>query len=308
VCDAFGLIKAECQLEHWPTHKSECQNVARADAIILQAKTLPPTAAIQLLLREGHEFREQSRLEAALKLFQEGLDLAERMSGVVAENQAAFFYGGIGRIYSLQDRHSEALALHEKGYAITVRLFGSKHPRLARDLSNLASTYTHMGNYDQALLLQLEMLRIHRANPNVDLNDLAETHRDLAFTVAHLGKYEQALRYYREALAIHQRARQPDQFAIAHIVMGIGHALSHLGQDPEALINLTEAFDRARKIYGDSHPHVALTMHNIAIVLSRLGRVDEAKAMGIRAVKTSRHSSGPDHPDTLKYSARWMND
>jgi len=298
------LTNAACQKVHWAQHKADCAAVGRADAIIARARTLPCKDAADSLLKEGRELRAQARALAALRVFEEGLAVAEREHGEM-HSQVSLFLTQVGNALNMLDRFPEALAAYERSHAIALQLGGPNHPELAPCLANMAVAHRKMGNTRAAVPLQLEVIRLRKGDANADLNTLAASCVNLGQTYGVLNQADEALSCLHEAVAIYRANPNVDKDGLSRALFGIGLAQGEAKLFDDALATYQEVLAIQKTVYGAAHPAVANTMHTMAATMRAQGRAAEASAMGKQAVRALEQSMGADDPGTVRLRAVW---
>ena len=143
--------------------------------------------------------------------------------------------------------------------------------RIGNVLSNLASRYMDIGDYQKALELNLKLLPMRRAVNNNE--GAAVTTRQIAKAYAKLNENQKALDYYSQAIP--QLKHYPRQLATALRDRAISY--SKLGDEQNAINSFNEALQVCRSI-GDRLGE-ADTLAELAKVERDRGRFTEAKSL-----------------------------
>jgi tetratricopeptide (TPR) repeat protein len=100
--------------------------------------------------------------------------------------------------------------------------FGSRDPRLATTLNDLALTYFRLGRYGEAEPLHLRALEIRERNHGPNHPDVAATLNDLAFLYVAQGRFTEAEPLHDQALEIRQKEFGPEHPEVARSLNNIG--------------------------------------------------------------------------------------
>jgi tetratricopeptide (TPR) repeat protein len=183
------------------------------------------------------------------------------------------------------DRHGQALASHELGYAyLRLGIYDEArvHLRHALDLNSelgdreeqahnhveLSEVEKHQGRIYEALSHARQSLGLYLAAGHRTGHARARTREGLCLT--HLGEYQQALACSLEAIAIHRELGElADKYCEAETLKTLGDTHYHLGSHPQAIGYHRQALELNRQL-GDHYTE--------ADTLTRLGDAYEAAA------------------------------
>ena len=136
------------------------------------------------LMRTFHQLRGIVRTNlGTLDDAQRDLDEAMRLATVrvgAQSSELAPIHTAIGNLARLDRRFAAALAEHERALALDRAAWGAAHPRVARDLHNVAGVLRQLDRRAEARARYLEALGIERAT-------IGESHPDYALTLNSLG-------------------------------------------------------------------------------------------------------------------------
>lgn len=194
---------------------------------------------------------------------------------------------------ALFDRAKE---LAEKSLAIRQRAFGQSHPETAKSLDRLATVAKNESNYEEAIKLIREAVKI--SNEHLSAGDPATADRlrllgELQYTTGDLAAGEKSL---LKALAM-QRAH-------------FGADNEHLIETLDQIVYLRLAQDRLQegveagrellrvclKAHGEHHTDTAGAKAALGDMLRRVGQLEEAETVTREALVVLRDLLEPDHP------------
>jgi len=139
-----------------------CPMPARMTIAILMALSLPTACAQEIpwgrYMVAGEQAYEQGDYDEAEKQFLRALKEAENFGE--QDSRLAKSLQALATLYSLEDKHQEAVLLLQRAVAITEKGLGPEHHTLAAYLNDLAFTNTHQGKYAEAEPLYLRALTI----------------------------------------------------------------------------------------------------------------------------------------------------
>ena len=178
----------------------------------------------------------------------------------------------------------------------------SAQARLAEadSLNNLATLYSDMGSYDQALPLYQQALAIKKSVLGEDHPDYATSLNNLATLYSDMGSYDQALPLYQQALAI----KKAD---IGENHPSFAASLSNLA----ALYDIMGSYDKAEPLYqqalailrtgsGGNHPLYPQILNNLAVLYEAIGSYDKAEPLLKRALAIKKADMGENHPSFIQ--------
>jgi tetratricopeptide (TPR) repeat protein len=195
------------------------------------------------------------------------------------------------------DRHGQALAIHELGYAyLRLGIYDKAriHLRHALDLNRelgdreeqahnhieLAEVENYQGHPDAALSHARQSFDLYRATGHRTGQARARTREGRCLTLH--GEYQQALACSLEAIAIQREvADKEDKYVAAETLKALGDTHHHLGNYPQAIDYHRQALELDRQL-GDHYAE--------AETLTRLGDDYEAAAEPDAAQDTWRQA------------------
>jgi tetratricopeptide (TPR) repeat protein len=161
--------------------------------------------------------------------------------------------------------------------------FGTRDPRLARTLNDLAAVYSTQEKYAEAESLYYRALEILKNALGAEHPDLATTLNNVAVLYDAQGRYSEAEALYRRALAIDEKALGPEHGDIATDLHNLAALYENQGKYTEAEPLYLRALAIDEKVLGPDHPIVGVDLENYSALLRKLGRDVEAEPIEIRA-------------------------
>ena len=193
----------------------------------------------------------------------------------------------------------EASRLFEQARVIYTRELGEDHRDTLVSMSNLAITYRALGQYDKALALNEQTLKLRRIKLGEDHLDTLASMNNLAITYNSLGQNDKTLVLYEQILKL-QRAKFGEGHPSTLTSMNsLANTYVALGQFDKALA-LNEQTLKLRRIkLGEDHPDTLVSMDRMAVTYNSSGQSDKALALQERTLQLMRAKLGEDHPNTL---------
>ena len=270
--------------------------------------------------------RDQKRMEAARKEFEEALEIRRELAQKNPDTYLPDVADALNNLANLdadQDRHEAARKGYEEALEIRRELAqknpDSYLPDVAGTLNNLAILDAAQNRQEAARKGYEEALKVRRElaqkNPDTYLPDVARTLNNLAILHGAQNRQEAARKEYEEALEIRRELAQknPDTY-----LPNLAHTLNDLAI-LDGVQNRREAarkgFEEALKIDREVAqknpaaylPDLARTLNNLAILDQKQNRQEAARKGFEEALKIDREVA-QKNPDTyLPDVARTLN-
>jgi tetratricopeptide (TPR) repeat protein len=184
----------------------------------------------------GLVYRNQGKLEAALKSHQEALEIDRKIGNPLGE---ANDLGNIGLVYRNQGKLEAALQSYREALEID-RKIGNPLGE-ANQLGNIGNVYRNQGKLEAALQSYQEALEIHRkiGNPLGEAQDF----NNIGVVYYQQGKLEAALQSLQQSLEIYRKIGNP--LGEAQDFNNIGVVYEKQGKLEEA----RQSYQQAREIF-----------------------------------------------------------
>ncbi|MEA5568305.1 tetratricopeptide repeat protein [Anabaena sp. UHCC 0399] len=253
-------------------------NVAPALEYYQQALKLCPAEDERELASISHYLgilkAEQGEIEQAIALYQQSLEIKQRIGDV--EGEAATLYQ-IAVIYECFGEVEQAIALYNQVLEIDERTGNVKGK--AATLHQLAIIYAKLGEVEQAIVFNQQSLEIRQHIG--DVQGEANTLHSLARIYVNLGELEQAITLNQQSLEIKQRIG--DVQGEAATLHNLADIYAKLGEVEKAIAlyhQSLEIFQRIGYLQGQ-----AATLNNIAGIYANNGEVEKAIALNQQSLE-----------------------
>ena len=166
-------------------------------------------------------------------------------------------------------------------------------------MGNLVSSYNAIGQYDKALALGEQALKLTRAKLGEDHPFTFGSMVNLAEIYSVLGQQDKALALREQILKLSRTKFGEDHPDTLASMGNLADAYHVLGQQDKALPLSEQTLKLMRAKFGEDHPSTVASMGNLANIYSDLGQQDKALALREQTLKLKRAKLGEDHPSTL---------
>ncbi|MDP7197970.1 MAG: tetratricopeptide repeat protein, partial [SAR202 cluster bacterium] len=206
-------------------------------------------------------------------------------------------------------------------------------------LSDLSLLYEGLGDYDQAIKYQEEILEIYTDIKDyygmaISLNNLSSMNNDLGkfsisidyavqsidLLIKHYGddtqylveplisrgvalqkkgNYLESIEFFQKATSIELANRKRDS-VIANISNNIGVSFSYAGNYAEAVQYYTKAIEIRERIFGSNDPSVAGVLNSLGQIYVLLNELDLAERTLLRGLYIREKNFGDDHLLTIR--------
>lgn len=168
--------------------------------------------------------------------------------------------------------------------------------RIAQSLTKQASSMAANGNYQQALELEQQALKIFRVRKDIVAE--ASCLKDISGYLYHLNQLPAAIDTCKKALALYDQCQgYEEERALALNSLSIYHFSS--GDIPEALTTSSEAISRYEKAGEAESSLFAKLLTNHALYMVRQDSLQQAVTLYARADTIQRRVLGDLHPDNV---------
>lgn len=253
---------------------------------------------IQTLGNQATVRADQGRLEEALALSRESVDLAREWLGpddigtIRTTNTAGFVHARARDI-------EQALIFFEQGLAGMRATYAPDDPSIGRGMLNVASALGQLGRQREALELDPEivefMTRVHgRRSPN-SLRAMS----NMANNLAAVGRLDEAISLLRETTELAEEALGADDPQTLRARLNLGSILSRSGEPAPARIILEDVLERRMALLGPEHPDTLSAQEVLASITLDLDLPAEALSLAETLLERRLALFGPDHGQTM---------
>jgi CHAT domain-containing protein len=232
---------------------------------------LPIWHSLNEKMMEAYTLHEVGVIYGDIGLFQKGLDYHGKATALYHElkmpRMEATELINTGWIYGELDDTQHRLETYDRA-AEVYKTIGDPDPIL---ISNLASTYARLGQYQRALDIHLRLMEMRRASQ--DVAGLAITLTNIGDCYERLGDKPKALEFYFESLKFMRQAN--DNFYTAWALMHIANVYEKTGENEKALDYLNQTLEIRQNI--NDQRGIAISLYHIAKVQRERGNLGEAR-------------------------------
>lgn len=213
----------------------------------------------------------------------------------MTEEKDSYWAAAAGYLWGMMGEPGRALVLE-----LRVVKLREQHQQdskeLASSYNNVGTTYSDLGEYQQALEYQMKALRIYEQVLEPDHPHLATSYSNVGSTYGFLGDHQQGLVYKLKALKICERVLKSDHPNLATVYNSVGSTYSILGNHQQALEYQLKALGIRERTLGLDHPDLASSYNNMGMTYSALGDKQKALECQMKAVVIFERMLGSDHP------------
>jgi len=167
----------------------------------------------------------------------------------------------------------------------------------ANELNKQVFQLYQQGQYEKAISIAQEELRLREQALSPDHLDVATSLNNLAVLYNSMGSYRETEPLFLRALKIREEQLGSDHPEVATSL----NNLAELYRSMDSYSAAEPMYQRALKIQeeqlGPDHPDVATSLNNLAALYDDMGSYSEAELLYQRALKIKEEKLGPDHPD-----------
>lgn len=196
--------------------------------------------------------------------------------------------------------YESALENFKKNLAISLKVFGDEHPKVAASYCGIGNVYDCMSSYGKALECHQKALVIRLKLYTGEHRDIAASYNNIGILQLHKGEYGKALEYSEKALAIWLKIYGEEHPHVAKSYVNIGIIYQHKGEYEKAFEYNQKAIAIWLKVYGDEHVDIAKAYGNMGVSCYYLREYDRALEYHQKNLAIYLRVYGAEHPDTAK--------
>ena len=168
------------------------------------------------------------------------------------------------------------------------------------DYSELARQQAELGNYEEAIRLESENLKLIEQSRGKNNEDYISSLMIIVLYNAYLDNYKEAIQLGTEASKIIADTQGKDNVEYTASLYYLAWLNSKLGYYQEAIELGTEALNILEKV-SEKNPYYAANLNNLAYYHSYLGNCQEAIRLGTEALNIFEEFMGKNHPEYATY-------
>jgi eukaryotic-like serine/threonine-protein kinase len=266
------------------------------DRAVQKAQLLKAEPAVEASLYEtlGDIYESLGNLDRADALLETGLEKTQAVFGPDSQEAAA----GLVELSTLrvdQAKFTEAERLAREAVAIDRRKLPTGRPELGIALSTLGEVLEHRGDYDEAIRVLGEAVRL-QSTPPAETADLVESLTFLSDTQHLSGHDTVAETLNQRVLTLDRQIYDDHHPSVAEDLCNLGQIKEGLGRYDEAERYERQALGITQAWYGKDHPESALDAEALAKTLVYERKLDEAVKLLRDALAVQQHYVGKNHP------------
>ncbi|SNS42135.1 Tetratricopeptide repeat-containing protein [Ekhidna lutea] len=223
----------------------------------------------------GVIYMDKGKLPEAEEIFQQAIDLVNRMQGenddVIAglQNNLAIVYFNLGD-------YERATALQRNILEEDKDYYGEDSFTYGLSLLNLGLTLLYDGQYTESEKLHLEAMQVFETSAGKESIDYGRVQNNLSLLNARRGRIDEAIDYGQKAIKTYEATLGEDHPETAFPYFNLANA--HLGYEEvdKAKPLANRAYEIRKKALGDQHPYFARSANQLAIVNWKEGNNEEA--------------------------------
>ncbi|KAJ7187285.1 hypothetical protein C8R46DRAFT_1274661 [Mycena filopes] len=201
------------------------------------------------------------------------------------------------RVYYWAAQTKIAQTLAEQVVEKWTPLLGQNHPDVWQVMTDLAVTYSDLGEFQKAAELEVTVLEKRTKHFGENHPDVWQVMADLAATYSDLGEFHKAAEL--EVTVLERRTKHfgkdhPDVWLAMASLAVTYHALGELRKAAELQATVLA---KCTKHLGENHPDVWQVMADLAATYSDLGEFHKAAELEVTVLERRTKHFGEDHPD-----------
>ncbi len=225
----------------------------------------PRQAEADRLLQQGLQQYHASQYEAALKSWQQALEIYRSLQDRDGEATALM---NSGSAYRLLSQHDNAIAHYQQALAIFQQL--KNHKDAAGILNNLGIVYNSLAQYEKAITHYQQAVSIFQQLKDPAGEAMALVNLGNAY--GSLSQYEKAIAYSQQALSLSEQIKDSNHKAGA--LVNLGNAYRFLSQYDKAIAYYQQALPLFQQI--KHHDGTARTLTNLGVIYGILAQYPKA--------------------------------
>jgi len=187
----------------------------------------------------------------------------------------------------------------EKAVELYSELLGEEHPDTLNAMHNLASCYSHLGNYNTAFELGRQVFEKRRELLGENDPDTLTDMSNLAGYYSGIGDYKTAFEVGKQVLEKRREVLGENHLDTLTAMNNLASHYSNLGDYKTAFEVGKQVLEKRREVLGENHPDTLVSMNNLASYYSDLGDYKTAFEVGKQVLEKRREVLGENHPDAL---------
>jgi CHAT domain-containing protein/Flp pilus assembly protein TadD len=240
--------------------------------------------------------QQQGDFENMLLYAQEGSQLALKANKDTPDTIYTTYLIHTGMSYEMLGLYEEAYTNYNKAKTILEKIVGTKHPKYAEALANLAAYYWSIQDYEKAEPLYLTAQKICRNSIGENNETFATIQNDLALLYHSMGEYDEAEILYLKNLEYDKRTFGDQDYNYAYSLNNLASLYWAMGQQEKAEPLFLQAKEIWGNLLGKESPDYGLVINNLANLYIKKGQHAKAIKLYPEVLKIDKATYGENHP------------
>jgi tetratricopeptide (TPR) repeat protein len=253
---------------------------------------------MRLMSLEGSVNRSMGRYEQAEQLFQQCLDIKNRVYGPDHPDTLSSVEE-VAIVFQYQGRYEAAEPLLQRVLDTRTNALGPDHSDTLSSVNNLAALHQHQGKYDAAGPLYQRVLKARTDSLGAEHPDTLNCANNLAALYQRQGKYTAAEPLFKQTLDTCARILGPEHPDTLISVNNLAALFQDQGNYEAAEPLFRRVVDASSRTLGCDHPNTLKNVGNLAVLYRLQGKYEAAKPLFEGVLEARTRVLGSEHPDTL---------
>lgn len=202
-------------------------------------------------------------------------------------------------------RYNEAISYYQQVLEIFEKNMGKKilenndlivdDHSIAMVTNDLANCHLSIGEYEKALTLQQNALKMIQNKVNEDPLYIALLQQNISLTYQYLGQYNKAKELCQEALTVREALLGKEDLEVAITVENLAVIHQQLSNYKEAFALAQRALNIREKKLGPKHPLVAKNLSSLGVLCTIMDNLEGALKYNQRAVEIAEEKFEGNH-------------
>ncbi|KAJ8115125.1 hypothetical protein OPT61_g3150 [Boeremia exigua] len=242
--------------------------------------------------KQGHWVKAESLLQKIIKL-------SSSLDSNVGRSLRLSMLGQLVVTHSNFGRNEEALALSARIIEAREKELGSNHRMTLVAKDNLAHEYRKQDRFDEAELLELEVLRIRKLDGHTQ-TEILSSKGSLATTYNGQGRWKEAEELLQEVLSQTQATYGTNHEHTIIAMTNVARSYWAQGRFSESETLELQIIDLRKALFGENHPLTLKTKAKLVDTYHKLGRHKESESLISEVIAVYESTLGPEHLLTLE--------
>lgn len=195
----------------------------------------------------------ENRIDDAIRIRRELVQAAQRRYGEMHFETASAWNNLAFTLLDLPERHDEAEAALLRALEIRREVSQPDDPNIQTILSNLAWLYGARGDWEEALRMYNEVLRVRQTTLGEAHVQTANARLGIGRSLLELEHADEAVANLEQALEVFQNSLGEEHWRVGVVRSVLGRAMLLQGRDPEARAELRKGYELLLAELGPDH-------------------------------------------------------